>query len=319
MAIPSSRENLIDYCKRRLGFPVIDINVDDDQVEDRIDDALQFYQDYHYDAIQKIYLKHLVTQTDVDRQYIDMTQASGAATVVSGNATVTGSGTNFAAEFAAGVTQLTINGETKTVLSINDKGSMVMNSTYSSSANTVPINVVGAADSITGVTRIFSLSSTNATVNMFDLRYQLRLHELYDFTSTSYVNFVLTQQHLRTLDMLFSGEQPIRFNRHQNRLYVDLQWGTDIQAGEYLIVEGYKIIDPNSYTDVYNDRWLKRYATALIKRQWGLNLKKFSGIQLPGGVQLNGQQIFEEAESEISALEQEMQSKYELPPEFILG
>ena len=319
MAIPSSRENLIDYCKRRLGFPVIDINVDDDQVEDRIDDALQFYQDYHYDAIQKIYLKHYVTQTDVDRQYIDMTQASGTATVVSGNSTVTGSGTNFAAEFAAGVTQLIINGETKTVSSITDKGSMVMDSAYSANAGSAPITIVGAADSITGVTRIFPLSSTNATVNMFDLRYQLRLHELYDFTSTSYVNFVLTQQHLRTLDMLFSGEQPIRFNRHQNRLYIDFQWGTDIKAGEYLIVEGYKIIDPNSYTDVYNDRWLKRYATALIKRQWGLNLKKFSGIQLPGGVQLNGQQIFEEAENEISALEQEMQSKYEVPPEFILG
>ena len=319
MAIPSSRENLIDYCKRRLGFPVIDINVDDDQVEDRIDDALQFYQDYHYDAIQKIYLKHYVTQTDVDRQYIDMTQASGSATVVSGNSTVTGLGTNFAAEFAAGVTQLVINGETKKILSITDKASMIMDSVYSSSANSVPISIVGAADSITGVTRIFPISSTNATVNMFDLRYQLRLHELYDFTSTSYVNFVLTQQHLRTLDMLFSGEQPIRFNRHQNRLYIDFQWGTDIKTGEYLVIEAYKIIDPDSYIDVYNDRWLKRYATALIKRQWGLNLKKFSGIQLPGGVQLNGQQIYDEAESEIANLEQEMQDKYEVPPEFILG
>ena len=319
MATPSSRTTLIDYCKRRLGFPVIEINVDDDQVEDRIDDALQYFQDYHYDAIQKVYLKHLVTQTDIDRQYIDMTQASGAATVVSGNATVTGSGTNFAAEFTAGVTQLTINGETKTVSTINDKGSMVMNSVFSSSANSVPITIYGASDLITGVTRIFPLSSTNATVNMFDLRYQLRLHELYDFTSTSYVNFVLTQQHLRTLDMLFSGEQPIRFNRHQNRLYVDLQWGTDIQANEYLIIEAYRIIDPDSYNDVYNDRWLKRYSTALIKRQWGLNLKKFGGIQLPGGVQLNGQQIYDEAETEIANLEQEMQDKYEVPPEFILG
>lgn len=319
MAIPSSRTALIDYCKRRLGFPVIEINVDDDQVEDRIDDALQFFQDYHYDAIQKVYLKHLVTQTDVNRQYIDMTQASGAVSVVSGSATVTGTGTNFAAEFTAGVSQLTINGETKIVSSITDKSNMTMNSAFSSSANTVPITIVGASDMITGVTRIFPLSSTNATVNMFDLRYQLRLHELYDFTSTSYVNFVLTQQHLRTLDMLFSGEQPLRFNRHQNRLYIDFQWGTDIQAGEYLIIEAYRIIDPDSYNDVYNDRWLKRYATALIKRQWGLNLKKFGGIQLPGGVQLNGQQIYDEAESEIATLEQEMQDKYELPPEFILG
>ena len=319
MAIPSSRTALIDYCKRRLGFPVIDINVDDDQVEDRIDDALQFFQDYHYDAIQKVYLKHLVTQTDVNRQYIDMTQASGAVSVVSGSAAVTGTGTNFAAEFTAGISQLTINGETKLVSSITDKSNMVMDSVFSSSANTVPITIVGSADLITGVTRIFPLSSTNATVNMFDLRYQLRLHELYDFTSTSYVNYVLTQQHLRTLDMLFSGEQPLRFNRHQNRLYIDFQWGTDIQAGEYLVIEAYRIIYPDSYNDVYNDRWLKRYATALIKRQWGLNLKKFGGIQLPGGVQLNGQQIYDESESEIATLEQEMQDKYELPPEFILG
>jgi hypothetical protein len=319
MANPTSRATLIDYCKRRLGFPVIEINVDDDQVEDRIDDALQFYQDYHYDAVQKVYLKHKVSSDDVNRQYIDMTQASGVATVTSGSATVTGEGTNFAAEFAAGVTDLTINGETKKILSITDKGLMTMNSVYSSSAAGVPITVEQAADSIIGVTRIFPLSSTNATVNMFDLRYQLRLHELYDFTSTSYVNFVLTQQHLRTLDMLFSGEQPVRFNRHQNRLYIDFQWGTDIQAGEYLIVEAYKIIDPNSYTDVYNDRWVKMYSTALIKKQWGMNLKKFGGIQLPGGVQLNGQQIYDEADAEILKLEQEMQDKYELPAEFILG
>lgn len=318
MATVTSRESLIDYCKRRLGFPVIQINVDDDQVEDRIDDALQFFQDYHYDAIQKIYVKHLVTQTDIDRQYIDMTQASGVATVTAGSADVLGSGTNFTGEFGAGITSLTINGETKTVVSIASQGFMTMDSAFSSSADSAPITINGASDLITGITRIFPLS-TGARVSMFDLRYQLRLHELYDFTSTSYVNFVLTQQHLRTLEMLFSGEQPIRFNRHQNRLYVDFEWGKDIKANEYMIIEAYKIIDPNTYIDVYNDRWLKRYATALIKRQWGLNLKKFGGIQLPGGVQLNGQQIYDEAEAEITTLEQEMQDKYELPAEFILG
>ena len=318
MAIVNSRETLIDYCKRRLGFPVVEINVDDDQVEDRIDDALQFFQDYHYDAIQKIYVKHLITQTDIDRQYIDMTQASGAATVTAGSADVLGTGSNFTGEFGAGATTLTINGETKNVITITNKGLMTMDSVYSSSANTVPISIVGAADSITGITRIFPLS-TGATVNMFDLRYQLRLHELYDFTSTSYINYVLTQQHLRTLDMLFSGEQPIRFNRHQNRLYIDFEWGKDIEVNEYLVIEAYKIIDPNSYVDVYNDRWLKRYSTALIKRQWGLNLKKFGGIQLPGGVQLNGQQIYDEAETEINVLEQEMQDRYEEPIPFILG
>jgi hypothetical protein len=154
---------------------------------------------------------------------------------------------------------------------------------------------------------------------MFDLRYQLRLHELYDFTSTSYINYVLTQQHLRTLDMLFSGEIPVRFNRHQNRLYIDMDWQKDINVGEYLVIDCWRIIDPDQYTAVYNDRWLKKYATALIKRQWGTNMKKFGGIQLPGGVTLQGQPIYEEAMAEIAEIEDKIQSMFETPPQFILG
>lgn len=247
MAIPATREQHKDWCLRQLGHPVLEINVDDDQVDDAVDQALQYFQDFHFDAVERWYLKHQVTQTDVTNQWIPIT------------------------------------------------------------------------DNIIGVTRIFPVSASNASVNMFDLRYQLRLHELYDFTSTSYVNYVLTQQHIRTLDLLFAGEQPIRFNRHSNRLYIDWDWSSDIQAGEYLIIEGYIILDPSLYTDVWNDRLLKRLSTAYIKRQWGTNMKKFQGMQLPGGITMNGQQIYDEAVQEIAEVEQLIRTSHEEPPQFIMG
>ena len=246
MSNPSTREQLKDWCLRQLGHPVIEINVDDDQVEDRIDEALQYFQQFHFDGVERTYLKHQVTQENVTNGWI-------------------------------------------------------------------PIS-----DNIIGVTRIFPISSSNASVNMFDLRYQMRLHELYDFTSTSYVNYALTMQHIRTLDLLFSGEQPIRFNRHTNKMYLDWNWGM-ANIGEYMIIEGHVIIDPETYNDVYNDRMLKKLATAYIKRQWGNNMKKFAGMQLPGGITMNGQQIFNEADQEAKEIEQLIRDTFEEPPQFILG
>jgi hypothetical protein len=172
---------------------------------------------------------------------------------------------------------------------------------------------------IVGVTRVFPLSDSINTNNMFDLRYQLRLNELYDFTSASYVNYTLTMQHLRSLEIMFTGEVPIRFQRHMHKLYCDWGWGSAVTAGSVVIAECYAMIDSTQYASVWNDRWLKEYATALIKRNWGNNLKKFAGVQLPGGVTLNGDKIFEEATEEIKNLELEMQSKYELPVEFYLN
>lgn len=247
MAIPSTRDQHKEWCLRQLGFPVLDINVDDDQVDDAVDQALQYFQDFHFDAVERWYLKHQITQTDKANKYIPIT------------------------------------------------------------------------DNIIGVTRIFPIGSTNASVNMFDLRYQLRLHELYDFTSTSYVNYVLTQQHIRTLDLLFSGEVPIRFNRHSNRLYIDWDWKYDLDVEEWLIIEGYVILDPANYPKVWNDRLLKRLSTAYIKKQWGTNMKKFQGMQLPGGIMMNGQQIYNEAVQEIQELEQLIRDTFEQPPQFILG
>ena len=249
MSIPASREQLKDWCLRQLGHPVIEINVDDDQVDDAVDQALQYFQDFHFDAVERWYYSHQITDTDKQNKYIQLQDS----------------------------------------------------------------------DKIIGITRIFPLGSTNASVNMFDLRYQLRLHELYDFTSTSYVNYVLTQQHIRTLDLLFSGETPIRFNRHSNRLYIDWDWDTKIDLLEFVIIEGFMILDPENYTKVYNDRLLKKLSTVYIKRVWANNMRKFQGMQLPGGIMMNGQQIYNEAIQEIADIEQEIRNTYEAPPIFTMG
>ena len=257
MATISSRPDFKNYCLRRLGFPVIELNLDDDQIEDRIDDALQYWQDYHFDGTQKVYYIKAITQTDINNKYLNLADAKD--------------GSNNAMD-------------------------------------------------IIGVTRIFPVQDSQATVSMFDLRYQLRLNELYDFTSASYINYTLTAQHLRSLELLFSGEVPIRFQRHMQRLYIDWAWGaSEAPVGTVVIAEAYANIVPALYNKVWNDRWLKEYATALIKRSWGNNLKKFSGIQLPGGVTLNGDKIYEEAVGEIEKLETEMQVEYGAPLEFLMN
>jgi len=257
MATISSRPDFKNYCLRRLGFPVIELNLDDDQIEDRIDDALQYWQDYHFDGTQKVYYIKAITQTDINNKYLNLADAKD--------------GSNNAMD-------------------------------------------------IIGVTRIFPVQDSQSTVSMFDLRYQLRLNELYDFTSASYINYTLTAQHLRSLELLFSGEVPIRFQRHMQRLYIDWAWGaSEAPKGTVVIAEAYANIDPAIYNKVWNDRWLKEYATALIKRSWGNNLKKFSGIQLPGGVTLNGDKIYEEAVGEIEKLETEMQTEYGAPLEWLMN
>lgn len=257
MAQITNRQDFKDYCLRRLGFPVIEINVDDDQVEDRIDDALQYWQDYHFDGYQKIYYIKALQQQDIDNKYLDLTDA-----------------------------QDTSNNSTE----------------------------------IIGVTRIFPVQDSQASINMFDLRYQLRLNELYDFTSASYINYTLTLQHLRSLELLFTGEIPIRFQRHTQRLYIDWAWGAaQAPVGTIVVAECYSTLNPDHYAKVWNDRWLKEYTTALIKRTWGNNLKKFSGLQLPGSVTLNGDKIYQEAVEEIDLLEKEMENNYGGVLEFYLN
>ena len=317
MAKPTTRAEFKTYCLRRLGFPVIEINVDDDQVDDRIDDALAFFNDYHYDGTEKIYMKHRITAEDINRRWI-----------------------------------------------------------Y-------------CPDAVTFVTNVFPFDDSNSSINMFDLRYQLRLHDLYDFTSVSYVSYEITMQHIQTLNLLFSGKPQFRFNRHQNKLFLDIDWSSDREVGEYVIVECYRKLQPDSTTltgtvtctntsntvtgtatifdqeilendvlviggeekqvrhilspteltlyspvssnktavslvktglsDVWNDRFLKKYATAKIKYQWGSNLSKFAGIQMPGGVTLDGVRIMQEAQAELDKIEEEMYTMSSLPSEILTG
>ena len=248
MATVTTREQLRDYCLRRLGHPVIEINVDDDQVEDRIDDAFQFYREFHYDAVEMVYLKHEVT------------------------------------------------------------------------ANNITDGYVTVSDAVVGVNRILPFSSkTTSGMNIFDIRYQILINDLYSIMSTDLIYYQQIKGQLELIQQVLVGTKPVRFNRHMNRLYIDMSWGTDVIAGDHIVLECWRILDPSTYADVYNDMWLKRYATSLIKRQWGDNLKKFAGMQLPGGVMLNGQQIYDEAVQEIKDIEQEIRNTFELPVDFFTG
>jgi len=317
MAAPKTRNEFKDYCLRRLGWPVIDINVDDDQVEDRIDDALSFWNDYHFDGTEKMFMKHRIIQADIDRKWI-----------------------------------------------------------Y-------------CPDAVSFVTGVMRFDDSNSSINMFDLRYQLRLHDLYDFTSVSYVSYEITMQHIQTLNLLFSGTPQFRFNRRQNKVFLDIDWSRDVNVGDYVIIECYRKLQPNSatltgtvnlvagnktvlgtntifdqevlegdfltfgsetlqvdkiispteivlstapsntnsnvimilegLTDIWDDRWLKAYTTAKIKYQWGSNMKKFGGIQLPGGVMLNGKELYDEAVEQIEKLEEQLYNASSMPSEIFIG
>ena len=246
MAAPTTRSAFKEYCLRRLGKPVIEINVDEDQVEDRIDDALRYYWDYHFDGTEKIYYKHLVTDNDKTNKYI-----------------------------------------------------------------TVPDNVIGAVN-------LFNIADPSIrSDDLFNIRYQIALNDLYTLTSVSMVPYYMVMEHLSLISEMLVGKQLMRYNRHMNRLYIDMDWNS--LSNEYLLVEAYQIVDPTEYVDVWKDQWLMRYATALIKRQWGSNLTKFTGMQLPGGLTFNGEKIYNDAVAEITDLEDKMISSYSLPVMDMIG
>jgi hypothetical protein len=247
MAVPSTRDEFKEYCLRKLGKPVIEINVDDDQIEDRIDESLRYYWDYHFDGSDKIYYKHQVTDQDKVNRYI-----------------------------------------------------------------TLPENVIGAI-------RVFPIADPMVrSDDLFNIRYQIALNDLYTLTSVSMVPYYMVMEHLALISELLVGQQPIRFNRHKNRVYVDMDW-SNIATGEFLLIEAYEVIDPTTYNQVWSDRWLQNYCTAKIKYQWGSNLTKFVGVNLPGGVQFNGERILGDSETEISRMEQEMISSYSLPVSDMIG
>ena len=273
MANPNTRETLKQYALRALGKPVIEINVDDDQLEDRLDESLQYFSQYHGDGIRRTYLKYKLTSDDKTRLK-NATRSTESATDLSESDVTT---TFF-----------------------EQDNYLVMPSTVISVVNIFPF-------------------SDKGNLNLFDVRYQLRLNDLYDFSSTSIINYDIVLRHLDFLDHILVGEKPIRYQQHDNRLYVDMDWANDLSEDEYLIIECYRKLDPATYSDVFNDLWLKRYVTQKYKQQWGANLSKFAGVTMIGGVSLNGMEIMQQAQTELENLEREIRMNWEEPPHLIRG
>ena len=305
MAIPNTRSSLKEYCLRSLGKPVIDINVDEDQVEDRIDEALQYFAQYHTDGVERMYLKYKVTADDVTRLTKKKSFNADEKGTVAENIELE-EGTNTLEEGAGDLIQ-----ETGSALLTED--SSLVRTVYEETQNYLIV-----PDSVISVINIFPLSD-RANLNIFDVRYQLRLNDLYDFSSTSIVHYEMTMRHLDFLDHILVGEKPLRFNQLSNRLYIDMDWAEDISPDEYLIIECYRKLDPSSHSNIFDDLYLKRYTTALIKRQWGQNLSKFSGTAMLGGVTLNGPELFSTALAEQQKLEDEIRTNYEEPPHIMQG
>jgi hypothetical protein len=334
MAKPSTREELKQYCLRTLGKPVIEINVEDDQLEDRMDEGLQFFQEYHFDGVERMYNIHRITGSTVKiasntgaftvGEKITGGTSNATAKVVSSNTTVITFKSHKDTDDIANndTTSSFSNGETITG---STSGSTAVAETDASlvTFGDVDNHYITLSDSIIGVTGIFDIQDTGGaqtSSDLFSFRYQFHLNEMPYLTATSIINYKMSMQHLQLLNDMFVGKKPLRFNRHQNRLYLDIDWDNDdLEVDEYVVAECYRIIEPATFTDVYNDMFLKKYVTALFKRQWGANLIKYEGVQLPGGTTLNGRTMFEEAITELRETEEQVSLKYELPVDFMVG
>jgi hypothetical protein len=279
MAKANTRQGLVDYCLRQLGAPVLEINVADDQIDDLVDDALQYFHERHFDGVERMYLKYQITQDDIDRG------KGPGATGVTGISTTTVS-------HSVGVT---------TQFSYEENN-----------------NYIQVPDSVVGIEKIFKFDTSSISGGMFSIKYQLMLNDIYFFNSVELLQYSMVKTYLEDIDHLLTPDRQIRFNKRQNRLYLDIDWEAQT-AGEYIILECYRILDPDTFTSVYNDSFLKKYLTSLIKRQWGQNLLKFQGVKLPGGIELNGRQLYEDGNRELGEIMQKMSMEYELPPLDLIG
>jgi len=281
MAKPSTRQGLIDYCLRKLGAPVLEINVADDQIDDLVDDALQLFNERHFDGVERMYLKYKLTEEDIDRGKAKNTDGVGIVTTTATSTNIAGYGTTTS-------------------------------SWYETS------NFLQVPDSVVGIEKIFKFDSSTISGGMFSIKYQLFLNDLYQFNSIQLLQYAMTKSYLEDIDHLLTTDKQVRFNKRQDRLYLDIDWGAE-SVGNWLVLDCYRALDPASFTQVYNDVFLKQYLTALIKRQWGQNLSKFKGVKLPGGIEMNGGEILQQAESELESLRSRMASEYELPPYDFIG
>ena len=288
MAKPTTREELKDYCLRQLGAPVLEINVADEQVDDLLDDTIQYFNERHFDGVEKTYLKYKISQEDIDRG-----RGSGGGTV--------------------GVTTTGVGIVTTTGTSTNIAGLGTITSNFYETSNFIQV-----PDSVIGIEKIFKFDTSSISGGMFSIKYQLFLNDLYYFNSVELLQYAMTKTYLEDIDMLLTTDKQVRFNQRQNRLYLDIDWKAQT-AGNYLVIECYRALDPENYSKIFNDSFVKRYLTAAIKKQWGQNLIKFQGVKLPGGLELNGRQIYDDGQRELDEIRQRMSSDYELPPMDLIG
>ena len=271
MSKPSTRQELIDYCLRRLGYPVLEVNVDEDQIEDLIDDSIQYFQERHFDGIERMLLKHEITKENKETLKTGITTTTANSTV--------------------GITTTTF---------------------------TESQNFIQLPDHVLGVERVLKMDASTISSGLFNIKYQIFLNDLYYYGALDLLNYAMTKTYLEDLSRIITPDTQLRFNKKNHRLYLDIDFG-QLSDDTFIIIDGYRLLDPSDAPAIYNDFWLKRYATAIIKKQWGMNLIKFNGVLLPGGVQLNGRQIYEDALKEIEEIEYSLKTEYEIPPLDLIG
>ena len=276
MAKPASRQELVDYCLRKLGAPVLEINVAEEQLDDLVDDALQYFNERHFDGVEKMFMKYKLTKEDIER---------GRS-----------KGGNYDRD-----------------IEITTASSNIGTAEWEENSNYIPV-----PDSVIGIERIFKLDNRTISGNLFNVNYQLFLNDIYWFSSTEMLNYYVTKRYLEDIDWIVNPQRQIRFNKRQGRLYIDTSWDT-FNPDDYILIECYRILDPNDFTKVYNDSFLKMYLTSLIKKQWGQNLFKFQGVKLPGGIELNGRQIYDDSLKELEQIRERMLSEYETAPFDLIG
>ena len=320
----ASREAFVDWCLKALGEPVVEVNIDDSQIDHRVDEALEHWHQYHFEGVEKVYLKQQITASTLKfttsvgdnfqagEKVVGMTSGAYAyvATEVGGRKST---GTqllirNITGTFVAG----------ETVQGTTSLASGTLAATAFFTIGTYDQRYFDLPDIVFGVSRVLSFNAANSSKNLFDIQYQLRLNDLYDLASTSIIYYKTVMSHLALLDLELNGHPLYRFNRMAGRLYLDVNWESNLILGEFVVIECYRAMDPTTWSRIWNEPWLKKYATALIKKQWATNGKKFLGIQLPGGVTIDWQGMYNEAMNEIKELEDEMLNK-SAPLEFFLG
>jgi hypothetical protein len=316
----TTRQGLIDYCLRELGEPISEVNVEENQLEDRVDEALEHWKQYHSEGVEKVYLKEKVTASEIV-----------LTTSVAENFSMAELITGATSGATARVSRETTRGPSGTLLLVRDiQGTFVEGETINGGDS----EETGVIDSVTlgtydkryfelpdivyGISRVLPFSAASSSKSLFDLQYQLRLNDLYDLTSTSIIYYKTVMSHLALLDLELNGHPQFRFNRRQGRLYLDINWQSDVVLGDYVVFEAYRVLDPATWPRVFNDSWLKAYTTALFKRQWGANGKKFQGLVLPGGISVDWAGMYNEAKEEIKELEEELLNK-SAPLEFFMG